>query len=362
MFTFKTVPFVLAGAALATSCTLGRDYKRPAIETPSTYRHAASQASAASLADVQWFDLFRDDTLTQLVRNGARAELRNPNRGAACAAGSRRIWHHQVRSVSISRRVRRSHGRAIVSNRRQPAASRQASTPTSATRKRASASGGKLDVWGRLRRLSEAARAQYLASEEARHGVITTLIADVSDTYLRCARSTSSWRSRIGPAMSRTTASSSPRRGARAAWRTASTSARPSSCCSRRPDKSPASSGRSRRRRTRSACCLATHLETFRAAVRSRRSQAPPSVPAGSAIGAARAAARHPAGRAGTDRRKRADRRRQGRVLPAHQPHWVPWRTEPRADRSAQRSGPAGDRQRRRRGAGIQRRTHTQRT
>ena len=68
MFTFKTVPFVLAGAALATSCTLGRDYKRPAIETPTTYRHAASQASAASLADVQWFDLFRDDTLTQLVR------------------------------------------------------------------------------------------------------------------------------------------------------------------------------------------------------------------------------------------------------------------------------------------------------
>jgi NodT family efflux transporter outer membrane factor (OMF) lipoprotein len=44
--------------------------------------------------------------------------------------------------------------------------------------------GWEVDVWGRLRRLSEAARAQYLASDEARHGVITTLIADVSDTYL----------------------------------------------------------------------------------------------------------------------------------------------------------------------------------
>src|SRR6185503_15308711 len=41
-----------------------------------------------------------------------------------------------------------------------------------------------LDVWGRLRRLSEAGRAQYLATEEARRGVITTLVADVSDTYL----------------------------------------------------------------------------------------------------------------------------------------------------------------------------------
>ena len=44
--------------------------------------------------------------------------------------------------------------------------------------------GWELDVWGRLRRLSEAARAQYLATEEARRGVITTLVADVSETYL----------------------------------------------------------------------------------------------------------------------------------------------------------------------------------
>jgi multidrug efflux system outer membrane protein len=44
--------------------------------------------------------------------------------------------------------------------------------------------GWELDVWGRLRRLSEAARAQYLATEEARQAVITTLVADVTDTYL----------------------------------------------------------------------------------------------------------------------------------------------------------------------------------
>ena len=41
-----------------------------------------------------------------------------------------------------------------------------------------------LDIWGRLRRLSESARAQYLAQEEARHAVISSLIADVITTYL----------------------------------------------------------------------------------------------------------------------------------------------------------------------------------
>ena len=41
-----------------------------------------------------------------------------------------------------------------------------------------------LDVWGRLRRLTESARARYAATEEARRAVVTTLIADVMETYL----------------------------------------------------------------------------------------------------------------------------------------------------------------------------------
>ena len=43
--------------------------------------------------------------------------------------------------------------------------------------------GWELDVWGRIRRLTEAARAQYFATEEARRGVITTLVSDVTSTY-----------------------------------------------------------------------------------------------------------------------------------------------------------------------------------
>src|SRR5262249_35073344 len=45
--------------------------------------------------------------------------------------------------------------------------------------------GWELDLWGRLRRLTEAARAQYLASDEARHGVTTTLVADVTSRYFQ---------------------------------------------------------------------------------------------------------------------------------------------------------------------------------
>src|SRR5204862_5119462 len=44
--------------------------------------------------------------------------------------------------------------------------------------------GWELDVWGRLRRLRESAQAEYLASKEARRGITTTLVADVTAGYL----------------------------------------------------------------------------------------------------------------------------------------------------------------------------------
>jgi NodT family efflux transporter outer membrane factor (OMF) lipoprotein len=183
VFTFKTVPFVLASAALATSCTLGRDYKRPAIETPTTYRHAASQTSAASLADVQWFDLFRDDTLTQLVRTALQQnfEIRIAAQRVLQARAAYGITRSdQFPSIDVSAGVTAARSSQTGASRGIPEGG-----DTDVSYAQAGFSlGWEVDVWGRLRRLSEAARAQYLASEEARHGVITTLIADVSDTYL----------------------------------------------------------------------------------------------------------------------------------------------------------------------------------
>jgi NodT family efflux transporter outer membrane factor (OMF) lipoprotein len=183
VFTFKTVPFVLASAALATSCTLGRDYKRPAIETPTTYRHAASQTSAASLADVEWFDLFRDDTLTQLVRTALQQnfEIRIAAQRVLQARAAYGITRSdQFPSIDVSAGVTAARSSQTGASRGIPEG-----VDTDVSYAQAGFSlGWEVDVWGRLRRLSEAARAQYLASEEARHGVITTLIADVSDTYL----------------------------------------------------------------------------------------------------------------------------------------------------------------------------------
>jgi multidrug efflux system outer membrane protein len=179
----KHVAMVSTASVVLASCTLGRDYSRPAIETPATYRSAAPQTSAASLADVQWFDLFRDDTLTQLVKGALQEnfEVRIAAQRVLQARAAYGITRgSQFPSVDVSAGVTAARSSQVGANRGIPA---DVNTDVSYTQAGFSL-GWELDVWGRLRRLSEAARAQYLATEEARRGVITTLVADVSENYL----------------------------------------------------------------------------------------------------------------------------------------------------------------------------------
>ena len=183
MFRFMRIPFVLAAGALLASCTLGRDYKRPAVETPSTYRFAAAESETASLADLQWFELFRDETLTGLVQTALQQnfELRIAAERILQARAAYGITRaDQFPSIDVS-----AGATALRSSQRGAGGAVPAGADSDVSYVQAGFSvGWELDVWGRLRRLSEAARAQYLATEEARHGVVTTLVADVSQTYL----------------------------------------------------------------------------------------------------------------------------------------------------------------------------------
>ena len=175
---------VLTGAALLASCTLGPDYKRPPVQTPAQFRGASATATAESLADLKWFDVFRDDQLTRLV--GAALKQNFEVRIAAERVVQARSLYGITRAAQYPTVGASVDLNAVRSSRVGPNAGVPRDVDTDITYTQAGFSvGWELDVWGRLRRLSEAARAQYLATEEARRGVITTLIADVSDTYLR---------------------------------------------------------------------------------------------------------------------------------------------------------------------------------
>ncbi|MGD0013327.1 MAG: efflux transporter outer membrane subunit [Bryobacteraceae bacterium] len=172
---FLLLPLLLAG------CAMGPNYRRPAVSAPGQYRGAPPNSSAASLADEKWFDLFQDDTLKQLVTSALE---HNFDLGIA----SERVLEARARFriaragefplVTAQASFTPSRPSRVGANPVLPAQSLDVSYTQAGV-----GLSWELDLWGRLRRLSESARAQYLATEEGRRAVIVSLVGDVMGHY-----------------------------------------------------------------------------------------------------------------------------------------------------------------------------------
>ena len=268
-----------------------------------------------------------------LVSHGAEAELRGADRGRARAAGSCGIRDHASRSVSVRRRVsadvmRREHRRSGA-NQGIPAG---ADTSVSYT---------ECGIQPRMgaRRVGTAAAVERSGpcAISRDGGGPARCHHDARRGRERNVSGASRARSRAGDrhadARCRHQQPAAHRRAARRpAWRAGSTCARPSSCCSRRRDRSP-SIEREIAQAENALSLLLGHVPGDVPRGRPLRGASGAAGRSGwPSIGAARAAARHPSGGAGADRRQRADWRGEGRVLPAHQPDGFPGRAESRAD------------------------------
>ncbi len=173
----------LAAAFLTlTGCAVGPNYKRPQVAVPPEFHGAAQPPEKASLADEKWSTLFNDDTLHQLVATAIQQNL------DLLAAAERVLQaRSQLRITGSQRFPDLSAGASLASSNTSVIGASPLARPgldlevvyTQATLN----ASWELDIWGRIRRLTESARAQYLASEEARRAVLTSLIADVTTTY-----------------------------------------------------------------------------------------------------------------------------------------------------------------------------------
>lgn len=170
-----------AGAAIfLTGCAAGPNYKRPAVDAPGNYRFAASP-STNSIGDLPWWEVFKDPMLLDLI---ATAVTNNYDLRQAVA----RV--EQARNLAVAARAplfpQISYGGNV--GRGRNAAFNSPAPLNGATDGSAAASLNafwEVDLWGRIRRLSEAARAEYLATDEARRGITTALVSDVATAYFQ---------------------------------------------------------------------------------------------------------------------------------------------------------------------------------
>jgi multidrug efflux system outer membrane protein len=173
---------ILAVLAFVTGgCTLGPNYIRPGLLIPDNHRGAVDPARGESLADIPWWQLFQDDVLQDLTR----AALRNNYdlRTAAARVEEARAQIGIVRSF-LYPQVNANLGGSVEQ------ASRVSEPPQSfgASRTFQNWTAGfgmvwELDVFGRIRRETEAATAAYYATEMDRRGVYISLVADVAQFY-----------------------------------------------------------------------------------------------------------------------------------------------------------------------------------
>src|SRR6202158_222382 len=163
--------------APVSACVVGPDDRRPEVEVPAAWRLGATEAG--EISNIAWWDQFQDPVLSNLVRtalaNNKDLEIATANVDQAAAQYGivRSAQFPQVLGSASAARERSSANTALPGGR-----------PFSDYGVNLSAS-FELDVWGKLRRATESARASLLASEEGRRTVVLTVVSSVANGYIQ---------------------------------------------------------------------------------------------------------------------------------------------------------------------------------
>src|SRR5688572_3315452 len=182
--TSKLITLTLLSLLLASCRVVGPNYTKPIVPTPDTFRGAPDAAGAdpTSLADLKWFELFKDPDLQRLVNIAleqnhdlrsaiARIDVARANLGLARADQKPTVG---ITADVTTLRTSRSGSFPLPDNFEQ-----RRTVGTVAL----NLLSYEADVWGRLRRATEASTANLLATDENRKAVVTTLVSDVAGAY-----------------------------------------------------------------------------------------------------------------------------------------------------------------------------------
>ncbi|HEY2629795.1 MAG TPA: efflux transporter outer membrane subunit [Usitatibacter sp.] len=171
----------LALCCASMGCALGPDYHRPEVNAPEAFLYEPKQATV--VADVEWWKAMRDPVLDGFIAEALAANktvmiaAANVEQAAGVLQSSRSAFFPQVGYQGSAARQKLSANTLALLPPGVP-------NPANSYQVLAGAS-WEIDLWGRVRRLTESAQANLLATEEARRGVILSLVAAVANTYLQ---------------------------------------------------------------------------------------------------------------------------------------------------------------------------------
>ena len=178
--------FAIIAAVSLGGCTVGPNYQTPAIPAPVNFRapEGTSTTDPASLGDLKWFEVFKDEKLQELVRTALeqnydlRDAVARVDAASAQLGATRSNQYPNVGAGADISTVRLSrNGQTPLPVTFVPSQNRTFGGAT------LSLLSFEVDIWGRLRRATEAARANLLSAEENRKAVMTTLVSEVASDY-----------------------------------------------------------------------------------------------------------------------------------------------------------------------------------
>src|SRR5260370_30774043 len=174
----KLVSFVAAliASRLVAGCMVGPNYQRPVVQTPTAYRDTNERArvppQTASYADLPWWQVFQDPQLQELIRTALKQNY------------DLQLATERINASRAQVAVTRSSLFPQVQGSGNFAGGKEGTFQTNYNFLTLTADAAfQLDLFGKLRRATEASRAQLLAREDARQTVILTLVSDLASDY-----------------------------------------------------------------------------------------------------------------------------------------------------------------------------------
>jgi multidrug efflux system outer membrane protein len=160
-------------------CAVGPNYQRPAVNAPVGFRDATNQVSTNSFADLPWWGVFKDPGLQDLIHVALtnnydlRITLTRVDQARALQAQARSQFLPQVGYEGEATRGRNTFLTLPAPNGGQTMNSFLGGFEAA----------WEIDLWGRVRRMNEAARANFMASQEGRRTVMISLVSGVARAY-----------------------------------------------------------------------------------------------------------------------------------------------------------------------------------